>query len=48
MADVEPYAIAVTYLAGPGGRRITGQILRVDTGQYVWRDYHAILGCRFV
>lgn len=34
---VEPddIAAAVTYLAGPGGRRITGQILRVDAGQYV-------------
>jgi acetoacetyl-CoA reductase/3-oxoacyl-[acyl-carrier protein] reductase len=34
---VEPsdVAAAVVYLSGPGGRRITGQILRVDAGQYL-------------
>jgi 3-oxoacyl-[acyl-carrier protein] reductase len=28
-------ASAVTFLCGPGGRRITGQILRVDGGQFL-------------
>jgi 3-oxoacyl-[acyl-carrier protein] reductase len=34
---VEPEDIgdAVCYLCGPGGRRITGQILRVDGGQFL-------------
>ena len=34
---VEPadVASAVTFLCGPGARRITGQILRVDAGQYL-------------
>lgn len=33
---VEPadVAAAVVFLAGPGARRVTGQILRVDAGQY--------------
>ena len=35
LVEPEDVAAAVTYLAGPGGRRITGQILRVDAGQYV-------------
>ena len=35
LVEPEDIAAAVTYLAGPGGRRITGQILRVDAGQYV-------------
>ncbi len=36
-AFVEPedVAAAVVFLAGPGSRRITGQILRVDAGQYL-------------
>ena len=34
---VEPadVANAVLYLCGPGGARVTGQILRVDSGQYL-------------
>lgn len=35
LVDPDDIAAAVTYLAGPGGRRITGQVLRVDAGQYV-------------
>jgi len=35
LVEPDDIAAAVTYLAGPGGRRITGQILRVDAGQYV-------------
>ncbi len=33
--DPEDIAQAVTFLCGPGGRRITGQILRVDGGQFL-------------
>ena len=33
--DPEDVASAVTYLCGPGGRRITGQLLRVDGGQFL-------------
>lgn len=33
--DPEDVAGAVTFLCGPGGRRITGQILRVDGGQFL-------------
>ena len=33
--DPEDIAAAVLYLCGPGGRRITGQILRVDGGQFL-------------
>jgi 3-oxoacyl-[acyl-carrier protein] reductase len=33
--DAEDVANAVTFLCGPGGRRITGQILRVDGGQFL-------------
>jgi 3-oxoacyl-[acyl-carrier protein] reductase len=33
--DPEDVAHAVTFLCGPGGRRITGQILRVDGGQFL-------------
>jgi 3-oxoacyl-[acyl-carrier protein] reductase len=33
--DPEDVASAVTFLCGPGGRRITGQILRVDGGQFL-------------
>jgi NAD(P)-dependent dehydrogenase (short-subunit alcohol dehydrogenase family) len=34
---LEPAAVAATvlFLCGPGGSRITGQILRVDAGQYL-------------
>jgi len=35
LVEPDDIASAVAYLAGPGGRRITGQILRVDAGQYV-------------
>lgn len=33
--DPEDIANAVLYLCGPGGRRVTGQILRVDGGQFL-------------
>lgn len=33
LLDPEDIAEAVLYLCGPGGRRVTGQILRVDAGQ---------------
>lgn len=33
--EPEDVASAVTYLCGPGGRRITGQLLRVDGGQFL-------------
>jgi 3-oxoacyl-[acyl-carrier protein] reductase len=33
--EPEDVAAAVTYLCGPGGRRITGQLLRVDGGQFL-------------
>lgn len=33
--DPEDIGHAVTFLCGPGGRRITGQILRVDGGQFL-------------
>ena len=35
MLDPDDIAAAVRFLCGPGGRRITGQILRVDAGQYL-------------
>lgn len=35
LVEPEDVAAAVLFLAGPGSRRITGQILRVDAGQYV-------------
>ncbi|HEX7679549.1 MAG TPA: SDR family NAD(P)-dependent oxidoreductase [Thermoanaerobaculia bacterium] len=35
LVEPDDIAAAVVYLAGPGGRRITGQVLRVDAGQYV-------------
>ncbi len=35
LLDPEDIAAAVRLLCGPGGRRITGQILRVDAGQYL-------------
>lgn len=33
--EPEDVAAAVIFLAGPGARRVTGQILRVDAGQYL-------------
>lgn len=33
--DPDDIAAAVLYLCGPGGRRITGQVLRVDGGQFL-------------
>lgn len=33
--DPEDIAAAVLYLCGPGGKRVTGQILRVDGGQFL-------------
>ncbi len=33
--DPEDVAQAVSFLCGPGGKRITGQILRVDGGQFL-------------
>lgn len=35
LVEPDDIAAAVTYLAGPGGRRVTGQVLRVDAGQLV-------------
>jgi 3-oxoacyl-[acyl-carrier protein] reductase len=35
LVEPEDVAAAVVFLAGPGGRRMTGQILRVDAGQYL-------------
>lgn len=35
LAEPQDIAAAVVFLAGPGSRRITGQILRVDAGQYL-------------
>jgi acetoacetyl-CoA reductase/3-oxoacyl-[acyl-carrier protein] reductase len=35
LVEPDDIAAAVVYLAGAGGRRITGQVLRVDAGQYV-------------
>ncbi len=35
LLDPEDVAAAVLFLCGPGGRRITGQILRVDAGQFL-------------
>lgn len=35
LAEPEDVAAAVAFLCGPGARRITGQILRVDAGQYL-------------
>lgn len=35
LVEPEDVAAAVVYLAGPGARRVTGQILRVDAGQYL-------------
>ena len=35
LAEPSDIAAAVAFLAGPGGRRITGQVLRIDAGQFV-------------
>ncbi len=35
LVEPEDVAAAVVFLAGPGARRVTGQILRVDAGQYL-------------
>ena len=35
LVEPEDIAAAVIFLAGAGSRRITGQVLRVDAGQYV-------------
>jgi 3-oxoacyl-[acyl-carrier protein] reductase len=35
LVEPEDVAAAVVFLAGPGSRRVTGQILRVDAGQYL-------------
>jgi NAD(P)-dependent dehydrogenase (short-subunit alcohol dehydrogenase family) len=35
LLEPEDVADAVLFLCGPGGRQITGQILRVDAGQFV-------------
>jgi acetoacetyl-CoA reductase/3-oxoacyl-[acyl-carrier protein] reductase len=35
LVEPDDIAAAVVYLSGPGGRRMTGQIMRVDAGQYV-------------
>ncbi len=35
MIEPEDVAAAIAFLSGPGGRRITGQVLRVDAGQYL-------------
>jgi len=35
LLDVSDISAAAMFLCGPGGRRITGQILRVDAGQFL-------------
>ncbi len=35
LVEPQDVAAAVVFLAGPGSRRVTGQILRVDAGQYL-------------
>jgi acetoacetyl-CoA reductase/3-oxoacyl-[acyl-carrier protein] reductase len=35
MTEPEDVAAAIAFLCGPGGRRITGQVLRVDAGQFL-------------
>lgn len=35
MTEPEDVAAAIAYLCGPGGRRVTGQVLRVDAGQFL-------------
>jgi len=36
--DVQDIADAVTYLAGPSGKFITGEVLTVDGGNQIWGD----------
>lgn len=35
LVEVSDVAAAVNFLCGPGGKRITGQVLRVDAGQFM-------------
>lgn len=35
LVDPEDVAATVLFLCGPGARRVTGQVLRVDAGQYL-------------
>jgi acetoacetyl-CoA reductase/3-oxoacyl-[acyl-carrier protein] reductase len=35
IVEPEDIAAAVVFLCGPGARRMTGQVLRVDAGQYI-------------
>lgn len=35
MTEPEDVAAAIAFLCGPGGRRVTGQALRVDAGQFL-------------
>lgn len=35
MTEPDDVAGAIAFLCGPGGRRITGQVLRVDAGQFL-------------
>ncbi len=35
LVEAVDVAALVTFLCGPGGRRITGQVVRVDAGQYL-------------
>lgn len=35
MTEPEDVAAAIAFLCGPGGRRVTGQVLRVDAGQFL-------------
>lgn len=35
IAQPDDIANAILYLSGPGGRHVTGQVLRVDGGQYI-------------
>lgn len=35
MTEPDDIAASIAFLCGPGGRRITGQVLRVDAGQFL-------------
>ncbi|MCM2317217.1 MAG: SDR family oxidoreductase [Thermoanaerobaculia bacterium] len=35
MTEPDDVAASIAFLCGPGGRRITGQVLRVDAGQFL-------------
>ncbi len=35
LVEPDDVAAAVVFLCGPGARRVTGQILRVDSGQHM-------------